>query len=450
MHKGNLFAPDPPEFSGKVIEMMDNFSNSYNYGDETDSPINSASVADICHLLRYYLISLPAAPLEPVSFRAITDLCVIPSAMERRKREENGTTLTEKEMLEDEEFRIVIAKLVLRLLPVAHFGALIYIVAFLAQLPTCSAADFTIDRLSNMFGYMVCAPRDALEYLELEQTFPVDLDFKMDLHKLEDASNSYIESLSVDTLHWLLTHWDYISEGLLQKDYQADIYAFQDLVADKVQAKNNDMATRHGSIPNAQATEAPSQVPAVNEQEQRTIPMVPRRLTGDDDEMLMGEPMLSFADGDDESNGEEDDSQTEEYHSYTGVVEHRQSGSSDLTAVSYSMDLAKQAQSALKEFELSRSRKNMGQDVKTRFTNANVRTPREEKPLFFSVEHQAMLDSSHEEVPFPTATRSQRASTIDRKFAIVLNLILLTKSIPHFHFDTRLDVRISTKAASSG
>lgn len=234
MQSTTLFEPDPSSFSPKVIEMMDTFSNSYNYGDETDSCINTASVPDICHLFRYFLDSLPAPPLEHVVFRPLTDLCVIPSTLERREREKHGEVMSQEDILAGEEYRIVLAKLILRLLPKAHFGSLAYIVAFLAQLPQSSAADLTIDKLSVMFGPMVCAPRDPLAYLEAEQTFPDDEDFKMDMHVLEDAARKYITGLSEDTLHWLLTHWDYLAEGLLDPDHMRDVTNFQEMVAQTV------------------------------------------------------------------------------------------------------------------------------------------------------------------------------------------------------------------------
>src|ERR1700733_5639566 len=131
MDDEKLFEPDPPVFSSKVIEMMDAFSNSYNYGDETDSPVNTATVADICHLFRYFLDSLPAPPLEQVAFRALTDICVIPSTLERREREQHGETINAAHILDNEEFRIVMAKLILRILPKSHFSTLVYLLAFL-------------------------------------------------------------------------------------------------------------------------------------------------------------------------------------------------------------------------------------------------------------------------------------------------------------------------------
>lgn len=246
-----LFEPDPPSFSTKVIEMMDAFSNSYNYGDETDSCINTASVPDICHLFRYFLNSLPAPPLEHIVFRPLTDLCVIPSTLERREREKHGEVVSQEELLAGEEYRIVLAKLILRLLPKAHFGSLTYILAFLAQLPHCSAAKLTIDELSIMFGPMVCAPRDPLAYLEAEQTFPDNEDFKMDIHVLADASTKYITGLSEDTLHWLLTHWDHLAQGLLDGDHTRDVANFQEMVASTVgtdQVDNDRMIPIEGSV----------------------------------------------------------------------------------------------------------------------------------------------------------------------------------------------------------
>lgn len=281
-----LFEPDPPSFSSKVIEMMDTFSNSYNYGDETDSCINTASVPDICHLFRYFLESLPAPPLEHVIFRPLTDLCVIPSTLERREREKHGEVMPQEDILAGEEYRIVLAKLILRLLPKAHFGSLAYIVAFLAQLPHSSAADLTIDKLSVMFGPMVCAPRDPLAYLEAEQTFPDDEDFKMDMHVLEDASKTYITGLSEDTLHWLLTHWDHLAEGLFEDDHIKDITNFQGMVAHTVgfdQAGGDMILSTQGSVtfinPFATSQDCTKQ----------KVPNIPPRLYEDDANDLLEE-----------------------------------------------------------------------------------------------------------------------------------------------------------------
>lgn len=281
-----LFGPDPPSFSSRVIEMMDTFSNSYNYGDETDSCINTASVPDICHLLRYFLESLPAPPLEHVIFRPLTDLCVIPSTLERREREKHGEVGSQEDILAGEEYRIVLAKLILRLLPKAHFGSLAYIVAFLAQLPHSSAADLTIDKLSVMFGPMVCAPRDPLAYLEAEQTFPDDEDFKMDMHVLEDASKKYITGLSEDTLHWLLTHWDHLAEGLFEEDHIKDITNFQEMVAHTVwfdQAEGDKILPSQGSVTFINPFGTPQGC------SKQKVPNIPPRLYDDDTNDLLEE-----------------------------------------------------------------------------------------------------------------------------------------------------------------
>lgn len=281
-----LFEPDPPNFSTKVIEMMDTFSNSYNYGDETDSCINTASVPDICHLLRYFLNSLPAPPLEHVVFRPLTDLCVIPSTLERREREKHGEVVSQEDLLASEEYRIVLAKLILRLLPKAHFGSLTYILAFLAQLPHCSAANLTVDKLSIMFGPIVCAPRDPLAYLEAEQTFPDNEDFKMDIHVLADTSTKYITGLSEDTLHWLLTHWDHLAQGLLDGDHTRDIANFQEMVAYTVDTDHVEDGELKGSVSFINTLSS-----------QKMEPSIPYRLYEDDANNLLEESETSSNSG---------------------------------------------------------------------------------------------------------------------------------------------------------
>jgi RhoGAP domain len=290
MKDKKLFDPDPPVFSNHVIEMMDAFSNSFNYGDETDSPVNNASVADLCHLFRYFLDSLPSPPLEHIAFRILTDLCIIPSTIERRERgqERNSETIASEDMLENEEFRIVMAKLILRLLPESHFSTLIYLLAFLSQLPLCSVADLTIEKLSVMFGPSVCGPRDPLSYLEAEQTFPDDDDFKIDLHKLDDISVVYVESLAIDTLHWLLTHWDYISDGLLLEDYHADISSFQMMVAQVIKQKYAwDLGSERTGQNDAEGEPLPENQA---QSEQRAVPVIPCHLYEDKKNMLVEEP----------------------------------------------------------------------------------------------------------------------------------------------------------------
>lgn len=281
-----LFEPDPPSFSSKVIDMMDTFSNSYNYGDETDSCINTASVPDICHLFRYFLESLPAPPLEHVIFRPLTDLCVIPSTLERREREKHGEVVSQEDLLASEEYRIVLAKLILRLLPKAHFGSLTYILAFLAQLPHCSAANLTVDKLSIMFGPIVCAPRDPLAYLEAEQTFPDNEDFKMDIHVLADASTKYITGLSEDTLHWLLTHWDHLAQGLLDGDHTRDIANFQEMVAYTVDTDRVEDGELKGSVSFINTLSS-----------QKMEPSIPYRLYEDDANNLLEESETSSNSG---------------------------------------------------------------------------------------------------------------------------------------------------------
>lgn len=380
MNDKKLFEPDPPVFSNKVIEMMDAFSNGYNYGDETDSPVNTASVADICHLFRYFLDSLPAPPLEHLAFRALTDICVIPSTVERRELEKNGETLSAAHALETEEFRIVMAKLILRLLPVSHFSALIYLLAFLSQLPLCSAANLTIAKLSVMFGPSVCGPRDPLSYLESEQTFPDDDDFKIDLHKLQDISVTYVESLAVDTLHWLLTHWDYISDGLLFEDYHADISNFQNVVASVVERETThelfgeDRGENIFRGRNHAADE--SQIQA--QDELLAVPVIPRRLYEDEKNMLVEECEV---DGlyDDEG---EDDQKDQKRHDLLSSP----STLSKETTVQYSQD-------SPGTFTPPRVSTNADHaHLQLAANRAWNQTPRVESPAFYAPESHAILD----------------------------------------------------------
>ncbi|KAF8310965.1 hypothetical protein DL93DRAFT_2140098, partial [Clavulina sp. PMI_390] len=239
LHRGladpNLFAKDPPQFSNRTITMIDNFSDiSAKYGDGNYAAVNTASVADICHLLRYYLHTLPSAPLEMVVFRAIADLCVIPSSKERRTREAMGIELSEAENLYDEEYRIVLAKLILRLLPRANFDAFAYITTFLYQVYRSGVQGYTPQGLAVLFGQLVCCPRDELNYLENEHTFPQDVDWKNGMWMLRSPAKVFLGSIATDTLEWFLHHWQYIAEGLFKEDYEEDVSQFQEMVAQKI------------------------------------------------------------------------------------------------------------------------------------------------------------------------------------------------------------------------
>lgn len=219
-------------------------------------------------------------------FRPLTDLCVIPSTLERREREKHGEVVSQEDLLASEEYRIVLAKLILRLLPKAHFGSLTYILAFLAQLPHCSAANLTVDKLSIMFGPIVCAPRDPLAYLEAEQTFPDNEDFKMDIHVLADASTKYITGLSEDTLHWLLTHWDHLAQGLLDGDHTRDIANFQEMVAYTVDTDRVEDGELKGSVSFINTLSS-----------QKMEPSIPYRLYEDDANNLLEESETSSNSG---------------------------------------------------------------------------------------------------------------------------------------------------------
>ena len=391
MDDERLFEPDPPVFSSKVIEMMDAFSNSYNYGDETDSPVNTATVADICHIFRYFLDSLPAPPLEQVAFRALTDICVIPSTLERRERERNGETISTAHTLDNEEFRIVMAKLILRLLPKSHFSTLVHLLAFLSQLPSCSAANLTIEKLSVMFGPSICGPRDPLSYLDAERTFPDDDDFKIDLHKLQDVSVAYVESLSIDTLHWLLTHWDYIADGLVLGDYRADISNFQNMAASVVEQEYNsglfgdDMGEGIFNDTKYAANDLQSQAQNMS----RTMPVIPRRLHEDDKNMLVDE---RESDGLYEDGGEDNEGDEAEYDS------------PPVSPTSYrarTESTAQQLQNAVGIFTSPRMATN-GEDVNLRMsvTRAKIQTPTIEKPAFYMPESRVILDEAPPHVTY--------------------------------------------------
>ena len=389
MNDEKLFEPDPPIFSNKIIEMMDAFSNGHNYGDETDSPVNTASVADICHLFRYFLDSLPAPPLEQIAFRALSDICVIPSTLERRERERNGGTICTQHMLDNEEFRIVIAKLILRLLPESHFSALTYLLAFLSQLPSCSAADLTVEKLSVMFGPSICGPRDPLSYLETEQTFPDDDDFKMDLHQLEDISVAYVESLAIDTLHWLLTYWDYIADGLLLEDYRADISSFQNMVAGVVEQDyaselfGEDLGENIFNGTKHEANDPQSQAQNL----ERTAPVIPRRLCEDEEGMLVDEhePEGLYDDDGEDDQGDQAAgpvASTSPLMLKEGASQQLQKG----LGLSVPPRIAMEADD---------------EHLRTAATRAKVHTPTIESPAFYVPESRVVLDEVTPQVTHP-------------------------------------------------
>jgi hypothetical protein len=208
-----------------VIKILDTFSDMRTFGDAEWTPLCAASLPVLSRVFRYYFDGLPEAPLESTLFRAFTDLCVIPSTIERRRN--GGTSCS----IVAEEYRIQMGKLLFRLLPPAHFASLVYILMFFSAVISRNHWNgITIDWLSDHFGHAICGPRDPLHYLAQEHAFPPDDEFRIGMFTFEGLSVGFLEHLSQDTLRWLLTYWQYISDGLLERGYQEDLHHFAERV----------------------------------------------------------------------------------------------------------------------------------------------------------------------------------------------------------------------------
>ncbi|GAA5845569.1 hypothetical protein JCM3766R1_000785 [Sporobolomyces carnicolor] len=202
---------------GRVARLVQIFDAAPDYGEHHDLSVES--IHNVCSLLKKYLHDLPEPVLDERVYRLFLSGCV------------DSTNSLPR--------RVASAQIILRLLPAANFSLLVYLVAFLSQIPLFPSNPLSLTTVSVLFGTSIMSPRknrnsDASSSSsptkksrgQMIITGPTDLVDDQDGKKANQA------------LEWLLTNWSAVADGLLEPDFDVEVEA----VVDSAQ-------TRAGSSP---------------------------------------------------------------------------------------------------------------------------------------------------------------------------------------------------------
>lgn len=119
--------------------------------------------------------------------------------------------------------RVAAAQLVLRLLPSANFSLLVYIVAFLTQIPLFPENRLSINSVAAMFGRALMAPRvtptTVAARLSKVAAGTMTITAPTEKYEVEGQSAKRAE----EGLVWLLENWSAIADSLLDPDFDIDV-----------------------------------------------------------------------------------------------------------------------------------------------------------------------------------------------------------------------------------
>ena len=188
----------------RVATLVKIFDSAPDYGEHHDLSIES--IHNVTSLLKKYLRDLPEPILDQRLWRLYLSACV-DGAIPLRAR-------------------VACAQIILRLLPTPNFSLLVYLVAFLSQMPLFPENRLTLDSVSAIFGPAAMSPRPAVA--------PTAAGAGNRLHKFAGSMvitgpTDSVEATGAnakkaqDGLLWLLTHWSAVADGLLEADFDVNV-----------------------------------------------------------------------------------------------------------------------------------------------------------------------------------------------------------------------------------
>ncbi|GAA5972690.1 hypothetical protein JCM11641_002975 [Rhodosporidiobolus odoratus] len=180
---------------GRIAKLIQIYDSPPDYGEHHDLSIES--IHNATSLLKRYLRDLPEPVLDQRLWRLYLAACV--------------------ESKNSQKSRIACAQIILRLLPTPKFSLLVYLVAFLSQMPLFPENKLSLEAVSSIFGSSVMAPRPTMEQKkpgkgEMIITGPTE--------SFEAIGQT--NKKGQEALLWLLEHWSSIANGLLEPDFDVD------------------------------------------------------------------------------------------------------------------------------------------------------------------------------------------------------------------------------------
>ena len=182
----------------RLSELIDIYNMAPLYGDT--QALDGEPIHNLTGLIKRYVRDLPEPILDEAIFPALTSFCTSDSPVQTSMPDQTKTS---------EETRIMAAQILLQLLPPPHFSLLVYLLAFLGQLPLFPDNRLNVDSISIIFGPAICAPRGR----GISGLGPAPVGRGSDASEAERISALVDDSQVV--LSWLLRNWPKISEKVL-------------------------------------------------------------------------------------------------------------------------------------------------------------------------------------------------------------------------------------------
>ncbi|BGP21407.1 rho GTPase-activating protein [Rhodotorula toruloides] len=189
---------------GRIAKLVQIYNTPPDYGEHHDLSIES--IHNVTSLLKRYLRDLPEPVLDQRLWRLFQAACV-----------DSNNSL---------KARVASAQIILRLLPTPNFSLLVYLVAFLSQMPLFPENKLSLATVSGIFGAMIMAPRPT------PQKKPAKGEMVISGPGESVDSAGATAKKGEAALRWLLEHWSSVADGLLDADFDIDPATIVDTNAD--------------------------------------------------------------------------------------------------------------------------------------------------------------------------------------------------------------------------
>ncbi|KAK4050465.1 Type II inositol 1,4,5-trisphosphate 5-phosphatase [Microbotryomycetes sp. JL201] len=191
--------------ASRVAKLVAIYDSPPDYGEHHDLSIES--IHNVTSLLKKYLRDLPEPILDQRLWRLYLLACV--------------------DSAHPSKNRVACAQILLRLLPTPNFSLLVYLTAFLSQMPLFPENRLTLESVSAIFGPAVMSPRPGPSTANKLQKFVsngMHISGPTDTYEMSGSNAKKAQ----DGLLWLLNNWSSVADGLLEPDFDVDVDAVLD------------------------------------------------------------------------------------------------------------------------------------------------------------------------------------------------------------------------------
>ncbi|KDE06906.1 hypothetical protein MVLG_02794 [Microbotryum lychnidis-dioicae p1A1 Lamole] len=188
--------------TSRVAKLVAIYNTAPEYGEQHDLSIES--IHNVTALLKKYLCDLPEPVLDQRLWKLFLSACVYST---------NSIKV-----------RVTSAQVILRLLPTPNFSLLVYMVAFLSQIPLFPENRLSRESVSHIVGAMLMSPRDPSPQSQSRGS-------KLLAHITGPTDTIYSSAngkRAEEALLWLLKHWSLVADGLLEPEFDVDVDAVLD------------------------------------------------------------------------------------------------------------------------------------------------------------------------------------------------------------------------------